>query len=112
MRHWFSSKTRPFAPLSREWNRLQLGVEVVSRYELDAVLREGFPPSRILVNGVLKHTWMPAYKQHDLRVHFDSFAEVQSLAAVARAQNWSVGLRLQVAGAFDPDERSILRSLA
>src|ERR1700693_919411 len=70
IRHWLSFKTHPFAPLVQEWNRLQLGVEVVSRYELDAVLREGFPPSRILVNGVLKHTWLPAYKQHGLLVHF------------------------------------------
>jgi diaminopimelate decarboxylase len=104
IRHWLSFKTHPFAPLVREWNRLGLGVEVVSRYELDAVLAEGFPASRILVNGVLKHAWLAAYTQPGLSVHFDSYREVEALAPVAEHQNWTVGLRLQVHQAFDPDE--------
>jgi len=104
VRNWLSLKTHPLRRLLREWQELGLGVEVVSEFELRAALEEGFPPERILVNGVAKHRWLPDISVAGLRVHFDSPEEVQHLASMASNHGWRVGIRFQVEGQFDPDE--------
>lgn len=104
LRHWLSFKTHPIAPLARKWRDRDLGVEVVSAFELLAVLSEGFDPSRILVNGVAKHEWLSACGTPSLRVHFDSIREVESLKVQARDQGWRVGFRFHVSEEYDPDE--------
>ena len=59
-RHWLSCKTQPVAPLLRWWRDQGRPVEVVSEFELRAVLAEGFAPQNILVNGLeAKHHWLP-----------------------------------------------------
>ena len=106
VRHLLSTKTLPMRPLLEMWNRRSLGIDVVSECELVAALDVGFPPHRILVNGVAKHEWLPRYPLPGLRVHFDSVHEAKSLSGQARAYNWSVGLRLNLPRSieFDPDE--------
>ena len=94
VRHWWSFKTLPLLPAVGAWRRLGQGVEVVSEFELRAVLKDGVPPSDILVNGPAKHDWLSGVGVDGLRVNFDSLAEVRALASVAAARNWSVGLRI------------------
>jgi len=94
VRHWWSFKTLPLLPAVRAWRRLGHGVEVVSKFELRAVLEAGVPPIEVLVNGPAKHTWLSDVRVQGLRVNFDSLAEVRALAPIAAARSWSVGLRI------------------
>lgn len=96
LRHWLSLKTQPVARLVHVANQLGLGIDVVSEYELAAVLADGTPGNRILVNGVGKHHWLPRRCIRDLTVHFDSLNEVRALATNARRSNWRVGLRCAI----------------
>jgi diaminopimelate decarboxylase len=96
LRHWVSLKTQPVPRLVRAAIDLGLGIEVVSEYELAAVLSAGIPTSRILVNGTGKHFWLPERSLANLVVHFDSISEVRALAATAKELDWRVGLRCAV----------------
>jgi diaminopimelate decarboxylase len=87
IRHWLSMKTQPLRYLLREWRELGLGVEVVSEFELRAALEQGFPPDRILVNGVAKHYWLSDIHVQGLRVHFDSLQEASAPPASPRVAN-------------------------
>ena len=102
VRHWLSFKTQPFPPLLRWWQR-RGGVEVVSRFELQAVLAAGFEPAEILVNGPAKHHWLAEVGRPRLKVNFDSVAEARALARMAHRLDWSCGLRLQTNEEFDPE---------
>lgn len=95
VRHWLSFKTQPLRPLLRWWKAMGRSVEVVSEFELRAVLTEGFAPERILVNGPAKHAWLHRHEIHGLRVNFDSLVEVDALSGMASRLGWSVGLRLR-----------------
>jgi diaminopimelate decarboxylase len=99
VRSWLSFKTHPLPPLVREWIASGRGVEVVSEFELNLVLRLGCTVDALLVNGVAKHAWLPRYPLPELRVHFDSEREVAELLPVALAQRWRVGVRCHA-----PDE--------
>jgi diaminopimelate decarboxylase len=101
LQHWLSLKTQPIARLVQFWREWDLGVEVVSEFELAAALASGMSPSAILVNGVGKHHWLPRFQVSRLTVHFDSLAEVRALAGIARALTWRVGVRCVVAQGAD-----------
>jgi diaminopimelate decarboxylase len=103
VRHWFSTKTQPLRPLLQWWRRTRGDIEVVSEFELQAALAEGYAPERILVNGPAKHHWLPRHARPDLRVNFDSLAEVQALATSAKKLNWSAGVRFLTAEEHDPE---------
>lgn len=101
LRHWLSLKTQPIPRLievARDWD---IGVEVVSEFELTAVMASEIPPSAILVNGLAKQHWLPRYGVAGLTVHFDSLAEVRALAGMARALAWRVGLRCAIPESAD-----------
>jgi len=104
VRHWLSMKTQPVRPLLRRWREEGRGVEVVSDFELAAALVEGFEPSRILVNGVAKQSWLSRSKASGLVVHFDSTLEIRELVELAKRLEWRTGLRLHVREEHDPDE--------
>jgi diaminopimelate decarboxylase len=97
-------KTQPVRPLLRRWREDGRGVEVVNDFELSAALAEGFEPSKIVVNGVGKHSWLSRSSAPGLIVHFDSLHEVRKLAKQAKRLEWHTGIRLHVADEFDPDE--------
>jgi len=97
VRQWWSFKTLPLRSAVREWRSLGHGVEVVSEFELRAVLAMGVPPKDILVNGPAKHTWLPQHGVSELRVNFDSLTEIRTLSGVAAKNGWAVGLRLNTA---------------
>ena len=103
LRHWLSFKTHPVKSLLSTWRSFGLGVEVVSEFEFAAALRVGFQPNQILVNGPLKHTWLPRYAERGIRVHFDSVRECQELTPIARDLDWQIGLRFHLRNCFDPD---------
>jgi len=103
LRHWLSFKTHPVKSLLSTWRSFGLGVEVVSEFEFAAALRVGFQPNQILVNGPLKHTWLPRYGERGIRVHFDSVRECQELTPIARDLDWQIGLRFHLRNCFDPD---------
>lgn len=96
LRHWLSLKTQPVSRLVRLATDRGFGIDVVSEHELRAVLAEGIPANRILVNGVGKHHWLEGFRIRNLSVHFDSIAEVHALGPVAHAMGWRVGLRCAI----------------
>ena len=97
VRHWLSFKTQPIPRLVRAALNWGLGIEVVSEFELAAALASDVPPSAIVVNGIAKQHWLSKYPVAGLTVHFDSLAEVNPLAGMARALAWRVGIRCAVA---------------
>ena len=103
VRHWLSCKTQPLRPLLQWWRAQDRGIEVVSEFELQAALHEGFPPERILLNGPAKHHWLPRHATRGLCVNFDSVAEVRALAPLAHELEWTVGLRLNTPEEVDPE---------
>jgi diaminopimelate decarboxylase len=103
VRHWLSFKTQPLRPLVRWWIERGRGVEVVSEFEYRAALAEGCPPQRLLVNGPAKHRWLPQRARRELLVNLDSVHEAAALAPVARALDWTLGLRLNTREEFDPE---------
>lgn len=94
IRHWWSFKTLPLMPAVRWWREQGRPVEVVSEFELQAVLSAGVPPEEILVNGPAKHTWLVRHPVPGLRVNLDSVAEASRLAQLGRRHGWRLGLRL------------------
>jgi diaminopimelate decarboxylase len=74
-----SVKTTPCRDLIRLWNQFGWAVEVISEFELLAVLREGIPAERIVVNGVGKVQWLEQRELRRINVNFDSLYEVESL---------------------------------
>jgi diaminopimelate decarboxylase len=94
-RHLLSMKTQPVRPLLELWRDWNLGVEVVSPFELHAALQIGLPPEAIVVNGTGKHRWLDR-NVDGLTVHFDSLNEVSALADTATARRWRVGLRCHI----------------
>jgi diaminopimelate decarboxylase len=104
VRHWLSCKTQPVRPLLRWWRQQGRPIEVVSEFELQAALGEGFPPDQVLVNGPAKHHWLPRYSVRGLRVNFDSNAELSALVSMARSNDWGVGVRCLTREDRDPEE--------
>jgi diaminopimelate decarboxylase len=102
LRHWVSLKTQPVARLVRAAMGWDLGIDVVSDYELSGAISAGVPADRILVNGVGKHHWLRRHRIAGLSVHLDSIAEVLALATQARDLGWRIGLRSAI-----PDRDSI-----
>jgi diaminopimelate decarboxylase len=98
LRHWLSMKTQPVPHLINKVIKNGMGVEVVSEFELRALLDAGISSDQLLVNGVNKHKWLRNISVRNLRVHFDSLAEVKALAPASRALNWKVGLRCAIPG--------------
>ncbi|MBM3838369.1 MAG: hypothetical protein FJ398_10460 [Verrucomicrobia bacterium] len=106
VRHWLSCKTQPVRPLLQWWRRQGRGLEVVSEFELQAALAEGFNPERILVNGPAKHHWLPRRPVPRLAVNFDSLREIERLLPLAKSLNWRVGIRCLTEEEFDPETPS------
>ncbi len=104
VRHWLSFKTQPVRPLVRAWKKTGRGIEVVSKFELQAALSEGYNPDLILINGVAKHDWLSEIKIEGLRINFDSLLEISNLKEHAKDYNWHVGIRFHVKEEYDPDE--------
>ncbi len=102
-RHWLSCKTQPLRPLLAWWRRQGRPIEVVSEFEFLAARAEGFAPEQILVNGPAKHHWLPRHALRGLAVNLDSLAETRTLAPLARARGWRLGLRLNTRAEFDPE---------
>ena len=102
-RHWLSCKTQPVAPLLRWWRGQGRPIEVVSEFELRAVLAEGFAPQDILLNGPAKHSWLPRHEVRDLSINFDSPAELAALLPLAKKLNWRCGVRINTSEEFDPE---------
>jgi diaminopimelate decarboxylase len=96
LRQWLSLKTQPVARLVDTAAGLGLGIDVVSEFELAGAISAGVPAHRILVNGVGKHHWLHRCRVPGLSVHFDSIAEVEALAELARTMGWRVGLRCAI----------------
>jgi diaminopimelate decarboxylase len=103
VRHWYSCKTQPVAPVLRWWRDQGRDIEVVSEFEFLAARAAGFAAERILVNGPAKHHWLPRYVQRGLLVNLDSAAEARVLAPLARKLDWTVGVRLNTRAEFDPE---------
>lgn len=103
LRHWVSLKSQPLPRMVQTATELDLGIDVVSECELLGVLAVGVPARRILVNGVGKHTWLSRHRVPGLHVHLDSLAEVRALARLAKAIDWSIGLRCAIPEAADPE---------
>jgi len=103
VRHWFSCKTQPLAPLLRWWRRAGRPIEVVSEFELRAAIEEGFSPEQILVNGPAKDRWLPGVAQPGLRVIFDSRRELETLLPLAQRLEWSLGIRVRTTEECDPE---------
>jgi diaminopimelate decarboxylase len=102
--NWLSLKTLPLRNLLHWWLQYtDLGVEVVSEYELMAAHKEGFPPERIIVNGVAKHSWNKSVWAKGLRVNFDSVREIELLAATALNKRWRTGIRFHPSIQRDPE---------
>lgn len=101
--NWLSLKTLPLRRLLRWWLSTGLGVEVTSEYELLAAREEGFPPERIMVNGVAKHSWNKRCWPGGLRVNFDSISEIESLASYAKSNKWRIGIRFHPIIQKDPE---------
>jgi diaminopimelate decarboxylase len=104
--NWLSFKTLPLKSLLQWWVKTGLGVEVVSEYELLAAYEEGFPPNRIMVNGVAKNSWKESCWSDGLRVNFDSTTEIQSLSSVAKSKGWRVGIRFHPTIQNDPENQN------
>ena len=102
-RHWLSCKTQPVAALLRWWREQGRPVEVVSEFELRAVLAEGFASSAILVNGPAKHHWLAQFKLTGLSVNFDSPTELAALLPLAKKLRWRCGIRINTGEEFDPE---------
>lgn len=96
-------KTMPLAYWLRAWRRLAKYAEAASEGELRLALKCGFSPSRIIVNGPGKATWMRAHRLRNLTVVFDSMHEVRVLGPVAKHLGWRVGLRFAPLNQVDPD---------
>lgn len=105
-RHWLSCKTQPVAPLLRWWRARNGRIEVVSEFELQAALAEGFAPAAILVNGPAKDHWLQRHPRPGLAVNFDSPAELAALLPLAKKLDWRCGVRLNGAEEFDPENPS------
>lgn len=103
IRHWLSCKTQPVPALLKWWKDRGRGIEVVSSFELQAALTEGFPPDQILVNGPAKHHWLKEYPIPGLRVNFDSRSEMDALLSLACTCDWSLGVRCHTHEEFDPE---------
>jgi diaminopimelate decarboxylase len=101
--NWLSLKTLPLQHLLRWWLSTGLGVEVVSEFELLAAYKEGFPPERIMVNGVAKHSWNKRCWRDGLRVNFDSIREIEYLASTAKNKGWRTGIRFHPSIQKDPE---------
>jgi len=101
--HWLSCKTQPVAPLLRWWRGQGRPIEVVSEFELQAALQEGYAPENILINGPAKHHWLPRFELRDLSVNFDSPAELAALLPQAKTLNWRGGIRILTSEEFDPE---------
>lgn len=104
IKHWLSLKTNPNKRILLEWKNLNLGVEVVSEFELQAALEVGYSPNMILINGVAKHTWITKYNLEKGNLHIDSLTEFFQLKNYIRKNNLNLGLRLHVSNELDPDE--------
>lgn len=102
-KHWLSFKTQPLRPLVNLWRERGGSVEVVSEFELRAVLAEGFAPEQILVNGPAKHHWLADFELRGISVNFDSAAEVAALTARAKKLDWRCGVRINTREEFDPE---------
>ncbi|MSU62117.1 MAG: hypothetical protein EXS31_06935 [Pedosphaera sp.] len=102
-RHWLSFKTQPLRPLLGWWRHRGGGVEVVSEFEFRAALAEGFVAEQILVNGPAKHRWLHRHEVRNLRVNFDSAAEVRELLPMALKLDWRLGIRFFTSEEFDPE---------
>lgn len=106
VRHWCSVKTQTVKPLLTAWReRLGLGAEVVSLYELLAARQAGFRCDSIVVNGLAKHAWLPE-GMAALRLHLDSLREVEALGA-QRLRAHRLGARCHVPSEHDPDDATI-----
>lgn len=101
---WYSFKTHPCAPALRWWRRRGGPVEVVSEFEFRAAAAEGYPVRDILINGPLKHRWLPGVAAPGLRVNFDSPGEIDSLAPLAASLGWRTGVRVRTQEEFDPGD--------
>lgn len=104
VRHWLSCKTQPLRPLLQWWCRQGRPIEVVSEFEFLAARAEGFPAEQILVNGPAKHHWLPRHALPRLHVNFDSVAETQVLAPLARRLHWVTGVRFHTREEHDPED--------
>ncbi len=105
LRCWLSFKTHPVPPLVRRWLESGRGVEVVSESELVTAIHLGASVDDLLVNGVAKHAWLPAYRLDRLQVHFDSLTEVAALLPAAVQSNWRLGIRCHVPVECDARDR-------
>lgn len=94
VRHWWSYKTLPLEAAVEWWRGRGRPVEVVSAMELESVLKCGYEPEQVLVNGPAKHTWLPGFPVSGLRVNFDSVAEIRAMGSLAKRRGWKVGVRL------------------
>lgn len=96
VRHWLSCKTQPVRPLLRWWRAQGRPIEVVSEFEFQAAVKEGFTPDQILVNGPAKRHWLPRYPLRGLSVNFDSVDEMLALAPLAQRCRWRLGIRCAI----------------
>jgi len=103
IQNWLSCKTQPVAPLLKWWRGQGRPIEVVSEFELQAALANGFAPENILVNGPAKHSWLQKFSLRGLSVNFDSSAEITKLLPYAKKLDWRCGVRLNTSEEFDPE---------
>jgi diaminopimelate decarboxylase len=103
VRHWLSFKTQPLRPLIQWWRRQNRPIEVVSEFEFLAAQTEGFAPEQILINGPAKHHWLPRHRVRRLKVNFDSPNEALALTPLAKALDWTCGVRFHTREEFDPE---------
>lgn len=111
-RAYYSVKTNYLPAICRHLLRRGLGADVVSGYELDAVLRFGFAPADVVFNGPVKTAdELDAAVRLGVRVHVDAEHEVSTLDRLAGrlGRTVEVGVRvspgLPVSTSADPSYR-------
>jgi diaminopimelate decarboxylase len=103
IQNWFSFKTTPVKQFIQVLKKYDMGIEVVSEYELLAALQLQYNPSKIVINGVNKHCWLYKYPIKKLNVNFDSINELLKLIRYAKENDWVIGLRYHPKVEVDPD---------
>jgi len=80
-----------------------MGVDVVSGYELELALRQGFAPASIVFNGPVKRAAeLRRAVELGIRVNIDSITELRSIEAIAAASSVRAKVGLRLTSAIDP----------
>jgi diaminopimelate decarboxylase len=96
-RAYYSVKTNYLPAVCRHLLRRGLGADVVSGYELESALRQGFAPEDVVFNGPVKtEEELATAVRTGVRVHVDGRHEVDALERLAARAGRTVEVGLRV----------------